>query len=233
MVDNHYETLGVSLSASQPDIVASYRRLVSECHPDLNGSDPTAKRRFVLVRQAYEVLSDPKRRERYDRQWAVRSLVPQHDRKDPARKDKETAATARPMSESTVTTPPPASPPPSTGNVRHKIWAPAARHRRRSPLWRMQLAAALMMTAGVIVGIIAAAQARVKPTPHGEQHRTATQSDVTRTDSLVENKTGKPKSAEAISDIADAERARKTEMQRLANDGSTLADQFETAGSRR
>jgi len=228
MVDNHYETLGISLSASQPDIAASYRRLVSECHPDLNGSDPTAKRRFVLVRQAYEVLSDPKRRERYDRQWAVHSSVPQHDRKDPARKDKETAATVHPMSQSTVTTSPP--PPPSRGNVRHRIWAPAARQRRQSPLWRMQFAAALMMTAGVIGGIIVAAQARVKPTSPGEQHRTATQSDVTRTDSLVENKTGEPKSAEAISDIADAERDRETEMQRLASDGSTLADQFEAAG---
>ena len=62
-----YEILGVERSASADDIKKSYRRLARESHPDANPDDPEAETRFKELSAAYEVLSDPEKRERYDR----------------------------------------------------------------------------------------------------------------------------------------------------------------------
>lgn len=59
---NHYETLGVSKSASPEEIKRAYRRLASQHHPDKGGD--TAK--FQEIQAAYETLSDPDRRQQYD-----------------------------------------------------------------------------------------------------------------------------------------------------------------------
>jgi molecular chaperone DnaJ len=61
-----YEILGVSRDASEEDIKKAYRRLAREHHPDVN-ADPAAEDRFKEVAAAYEILSDPQKRQQYDR----------------------------------------------------------------------------------------------------------------------------------------------------------------------
>ena len=61
-----YEILGVSGTATADEIKKAYRRLARELHPDVNQDDPEAEARFKEVATAYEVLSDPERRARYD-----------------------------------------------------------------------------------------------------------------------------------------------------------------------
>ena len=65
MVTDHYEVLGVSRDASEDEIKKAYRRLARQLHPDVNPSEEAAER-FKLVTHAYDVLSDPDQRERYD-----------------------------------------------------------------------------------------------------------------------------------------------------------------------
>src|SRR4051794_32849752 len=63
---DYYETLGVPRDAGAEDIKRAYRKLARENHPDVN-KDPGAEDRFKEVSEAYEVLRDPEKRERYDR----------------------------------------------------------------------------------------------------------------------------------------------------------------------
>ena len=60
-----YQILGVPREASQDDIQRAYRRLARSLHPDVN-KDPAAEERFKDVSEAYDVLSDPQTRRRYD-----------------------------------------------------------------------------------------------------------------------------------------------------------------------
>jgi DnaJ-class molecular chaperone len=61
-----YDVLGVSRTASADDIKKAYRKLAAQLHPDRNPGDKDAEARFKEVSTAYETLSDPDRRKKYD-----------------------------------------------------------------------------------------------------------------------------------------------------------------------
>ncbi len=64
--DDYYARLQVSPDATQADIKAAFRRLARRYHPDLNPNDPRALEKFRALHEAYEVLIDQVRRQRYD-----------------------------------------------------------------------------------------------------------------------------------------------------------------------
>ena len=61
-----YEVLGVSRDAEDGHIKRTFRKLARELHPDVNRHDPEAEEKFKEAAEAYEILSDPGKRERYD-----------------------------------------------------------------------------------------------------------------------------------------------------------------------
>jgi molecular chaperone DnaJ len=63
---DYYEILNVSKDASLDEIKAAYRKLAKKYHPDLNPNDKEAEQKFKEINEAYEVLSDPEKRRRYD-----------------------------------------------------------------------------------------------------------------------------------------------------------------------
>jgi len=64
---DYYQILGVERSATTEEIKKAFRRVARETHPDANPDDVDAEARFKLAAEAYEVLSNPERRQRYDR----------------------------------------------------------------------------------------------------------------------------------------------------------------------
>ena len=64
---DYYEILGLEKNASQEEIKKAYRKTAIKFHPDKNPNDPTAEEKFKEAAEAYEVLSSPEKRQRYDR----------------------------------------------------------------------------------------------------------------------------------------------------------------------
>lgn len=62
-----YDILGVGRHASFDEIKAAYRKLARQCHPDQNPGDANAEERFKQISAAYQILSDPHKRQGYDR----------------------------------------------------------------------------------------------------------------------------------------------------------------------
>ena len=63
---DYYEVLGVDKNASADDIKKAYRKLAVKYHPDKNPNDKAAEEKFIEAAEAYEVLSDPEKRQKYD-----------------------------------------------------------------------------------------------------------------------------------------------------------------------
>ena len=63
---DYYEVLGVAKGASEAEIKKAFRKLARKHHPDVNPGDKTAEQKFKEINEAYEVLSDAKKRQQYD-----------------------------------------------------------------------------------------------------------------------------------------------------------------------
>ncbi len=92
MAKNHYLVLGVDRAASPEEIKAAYRRQVKQLHPDYYGQDCNP---FIALQEAYDVLSDPDRRRRYDEQLARE----QSRQADPHRVEPRSVRGTRPPAE--------------------------------------------------------------------------------------------------------------------------------------
>lgn len=95
MPEDYYRTLELPRSASPRDIKHAYRRLARKYHPDFNPGDPAAEDRMEDINRAYEVLSDKREREEYDRYQ--RQSAPRYERQaeTPPRKETFEDATRR------------------------------------------------------------------------------------------------------------------------------------------
>ena len=64
--NDYYKELGLEKGASEADVKKAFRKLAREFHPDTNPNNPDAEERFKKISEAYEVLSDPQKKAKYD-----------------------------------------------------------------------------------------------------------------------------------------------------------------------
>src|SRR5881296_4199447 len=77
---DYYELLGVPRKASAKDIRSAFRKLARKYHPDLNPGDKSAEEKFKQLQEAYEVLSDEKKRQIYDQYGFYSDNIPPEGR---------------------------------------------------------------------------------------------------------------------------------------------------------
>ena len=73
---DYYSTLGVAKTANAKELKQAFRKLARKYHPDVNPGDANAEERFKSVSEAFDVLSDPKKREVYDRYGYYSDQIP-------------------------------------------------------------------------------------------------------------------------------------------------------------
>ena len=69
IMKNYYRILDIPVTAENKQIQTAYRKLVKKFHPDMNPNDPLSTDMFREIQQAYDILSDPIKKEAYDRQY--------------------------------------------------------------------------------------------------------------------------------------------------------------------
>ena len=67
---DYYNTLGLTLEASEQDIKKAYRKLAMQYHPDRNGGNPESEKRIKEINEAYQILGDEEKRRCYDIQYS-------------------------------------------------------------------------------------------------------------------------------------------------------------------
>ena len=93
---DYYGTLGVPPNATEKDIKQAYRKLARKYHPDVNPNDKTAEDKFKLINEAYEVISNPEKRKKYDQygdQWEHGDRIAEAERQASARRSYQGGAT--------------------------------------------------------------------------------------------------------------------------------------------
>src|SRR5580700_7865946 len=73
---DYYELLGVSKKANAKDIRTAFRKLARKYHPDLNPGDKSSEEKFKQLQEAYDVLSDTKKRQMYDQYGFYSDNIP-------------------------------------------------------------------------------------------------------------------------------------------------------------
>jgi len=76
-VSDYYSILGISKNAGAEDIKKAYRKLAVKYHPDKNAGNKEAEEKFKQINEAYEVLSDPEKKKKYDKYGENWNKVPE------------------------------------------------------------------------------------------------------------------------------------------------------------